>query len=189
MENVGIGKKLRKIRIYSGMTQQDLADALGATKAVISTYENDLNSPSFFRLIEIASMFHVSTDYLLSVGDDFYDERFGDGDKDGEADGDKVRKMNERHMGIGRQIMQLRKERGISRQELADMLNQPVSEVDKYERDLAAPPYSTLVDLAKCFHVSTECLLGIDTGHTLDISGLNENNRRIVKDIVTNMKD
>lgn len=62
-----IGKKLRNLRTDNNMTQAVLAKKLNLTKSVISAYENDLRLPSYDVLIQIAKIFHVSTDYLLGL--------------------------------------------------------------------------------------------------------------------------
>lgn len=62
-----IGNKLKNLRINNNMTQAVLARRLSLTKSVISAYENDLRLPSYDVLIQIAKVFHVSTDYLLGL--------------------------------------------------------------------------------------------------------------------------
>ena len=49
------------------MTQQQLADRLRVTKSVISYYELQERYPSPEILIKIASVFHVSCDFLLGL--------------------------------------------------------------------------------------------------------------------------
>lgn len=62
-----MGSRIRKLRTANGYTQQQLADRLHVTKSVISAYENGVRTPSYEILIGIASIFKVSTDYLLGV--------------------------------------------------------------------------------------------------------------------------
>ena len=64
---VNFGERLRLLRKSRKWTQKDLADRLGITKSVISAYETSLRYPSYDILIRIASIFKVSTDYLLGV--------------------------------------------------------------------------------------------------------------------------
>ena len=61
------GQKLRNLRLEAGMTQAELAQRLNITKAVISYYELHERCPSPEVLIKLASIFHVSTDYLLGI--------------------------------------------------------------------------------------------------------------------------
>ena len=64
---VDFGQKLRNLRLEAGMTQAELAQRLNITKAVISYYELHERCPSPEVLIKLASIFHVSTDYLLGI--------------------------------------------------------------------------------------------------------------------------
>ncbi len=62
-----LGERIKKLRISSGYTQQQLAERLNVTKSLISAYESGQRSPSYDNLISIAYVFKVSTDYLLGV--------------------------------------------------------------------------------------------------------------------------
>ena len=64
---VDFGKILKNLRLQAGMTQKQLADKMGLTKAVISYYELQERYPSPDVLIKLSSIFHVSTDYLLGL--------------------------------------------------------------------------------------------------------------------------
>lgn len=64
---VNFGDKLRSLRTEAGMTQTDLAKRLNITKSVVSYYELQERTPSSDVLIQLADIFHVSTDYLLGV--------------------------------------------------------------------------------------------------------------------------
>lgn len=64
---VNFGEKLRTLRTGSGMTQSDLAKRLNITKSVVSYYELQERTPSPDILIQLADIFHVSTDYLLGI--------------------------------------------------------------------------------------------------------------------------
>lgn len=64
---VDFGAILKELRLQSGMTQKDLALLIGVTKSVISYYELSERSPSPEILIKLASVFHVSADYLLGI--------------------------------------------------------------------------------------------------------------------------
>lgn len=64
---VDFGNTLKRLRLQSGLTQKELADKMGLTKAVISYYELQERYPSPEVLVKLASIFHVSTDYLLGL--------------------------------------------------------------------------------------------------------------------------
>lgn len=64
---VDFGNTLKKLRLQEGLTQQQLAERLGVTKSVVSYYELQERYPSPEVLIKLASIFHVTTDYLLGL--------------------------------------------------------------------------------------------------------------------------
>ena len=63
----GFSEKMRNLREKAGLTQKQFAAQIGVSKSVVSQYELQERMPSPFVLIKIASVFHVSTDYLLGI--------------------------------------------------------------------------------------------------------------------------
>lgn len=66
---------------------------------------------------------------------------------------------------IGQRMTQLRKEQGLTQQELADLLGVKQYVVASYETGRRRVPVSLLPDLAKSLGVSAEELLGERNGH------------------------
>ena len=64
---VDFGNKLRTLRTQAGMSQTELAKRLNITKSVVSYYELQERTPSPDVLVQLADIFHVSTDYLLGI--------------------------------------------------------------------------------------------------------------------------
>ncbi|MCQ2982533.1 MAG: helix-turn-helix domain-containing protein [Treponemataceae bacterium] len=62
---VQLHDQIKLLRINRGISQVDLANALGVTKQSVSNWENDNIMPSIEMLIKIASYFSVTPDYLL----------------------------------------------------------------------------------------------------------------------------
>ena len=62
-----INDKIKDLRKSFGISQVELADALGVSKQCVSNWENDNIQPSIEMLIKLAKFFHVSTDYLLGL--------------------------------------------------------------------------------------------------------------------------
>lgn len=62
---VDMGKKLRGLRMANHLSQAQVAERLGVTKTLISSYENDLRQPSYENLLKLSRLFQVSTDWLL----------------------------------------------------------------------------------------------------------------------------
>lgn len=72
---IEVGARLRKLRELRGLTQQQLADRLGAKKPRISRYESGNALPEAETLITLAEVLEVSIDELLlgrpsSAGED-----------------------------------------------------------------------------------------------------------------------
>jgi len=64
---VGLGVRVRALRIEKHLSQVELAKRLGISKAMVSAYELEQRSPSYDILIKLAAFFSVSTDYLLGL--------------------------------------------------------------------------------------------------------------------------
>lgn len=61
----GFGDRLREARIAAGMTQEQLGFALGVTKASVSAWENERETPSFRVLPELRNALKRSLDELV----------------------------------------------------------------------------------------------------------------------------
>ena len=67
MVEFDFGLRLKEMRMQAGLTQKQLADQIGITKSVVSFYELRERTPSPEVLVKLATVFHVSTDYLLGI--------------------------------------------------------------------------------------------------------------------------
>nr|DAP99645.1 MAG TPA: helix-turn-helix domain protein [Caudoviricetes sp.] len=67
MNNVNVGEKIKKYRKDRGITQKELAEAVGVTQAMIAYIESDLKMPSVNILFNIAKELNVSVDSLTTV--------------------------------------------------------------------------------------------------------------------------
>lgn len=65
MANTIFGNRIRKLRLNSGMTMDELASKLNITKSRISMWENNGAVPREEMLIKLSNLFKVSIDYLL----------------------------------------------------------------------------------------------------------------------------
>lgn len=64
---------------------------------------------------------------------------------------------------VGQTIRRLRKERGLTQEELAEQLNVTAQAVSKWENETGMPDISQIVPLASVFGVSTDVIFGLDT--------------------------
>lgn len=60
--------RLRQAREATGMTQQQVADALGVDKTTYSGYETGKRSPDVARIKKIALVLRTTGDWLLETG-------------------------------------------------------------------------------------------------------------------------
>lgn len=66
MDRKALGKKIRKERIRMNYTQEQLAEAAGLSTAYIGLIEHGQRAVTLEKLIDLANIFHVSIDYLLT---------------------------------------------------------------------------------------------------------------------------
>lgn len=69
MSEISFGERLKQLRLSAGMTQSELGRYLGIGKTAISNYETGASYPDMLKLIDIATLFHISMDYLLGMKD------------------------------------------------------------------------------------------------------------------------
>lgn len=81
---------------------------------------------------------------------------------------------------INERIRTLRERAGFSQSELAKRLSVTRSSVNAWESGLSAPTAIYIVELAKLFRVSTDYLLGVESGEHIDLFGLSEEEITII---------
>lgn len=64
---VNFGERLRQLRKVKGLSQAQVADILGGTKMMVSSYETGLRYPPYPTLVKMARLYGVTTDYLLGA--------------------------------------------------------------------------------------------------------------------------
>lgn len=62
-----ISDRIKSLREQNNMTQAELARKLHVTRSSVNAWEMGVSVPSTALLIDIANLFHVSTDFLLGV--------------------------------------------------------------------------------------------------------------------------
>ena len=62
-----IGERISYLREREGMSQAGLARAIGSTRASVNAWEMGISAPSTALIVDLATHFDVSTDYLLGV--------------------------------------------------------------------------------------------------------------------------
>ena len=80
------------------------------------------------------------------------------------------------------QLQQLRKSRGLTQDDLAEILGISLSSYQKYERDAISPSYETLCKIADFYHVTTDYLLGREPAtDTFDMLQLPEDQKSVME--------
>jgi len=64
---VDFSQRLKELRADKHLTQAQVAQRVGVTASMISSYETDIRLPSYDVLIKIAGLFGVTADYLLCL--------------------------------------------------------------------------------------------------------------------------
>ncbi len=62
-----IADRIKNLREDCKLTQSELAKKLNITRSSVNAWEMGVSVPSTTYLIELAQLFHVSTDYLLGL--------------------------------------------------------------------------------------------------------------------------
>ncbi len=64
-----IAEKLTALRAAKGVTQDDVAQALGISNKTVSKWENGMSTPDLTMLVMLAEYYEVTTDTLLGIAD------------------------------------------------------------------------------------------------------------------------
>ena len=61
--------RLKELRIERQLSQKELADLLSTGQSSISAWERGAREPLAHQLVDLASVFECSVDYLLGISD------------------------------------------------------------------------------------------------------------------------
>ena len=89
---------------------------------------------------------------------------------------------------FGNKLRQLRKDRKLTQQQLAELIGVKNSVISFYEVGERIPSPDVLRKLALALHVTSDYLLGIERTATLDASGLDEQDRLVVQMVVERLR-
>lgn len=71
-----IGESLKRFRDEFHLTQDEVADVLKVTRQAYHSYERDKANPPSKKILELADVYDVSTDYLLGRSDEPHPTKF-----------------------------------------------------------------------------------------------------------------
>lgn len=86
---------------------------------------------------------------------------------------------------FGEKLRELRIQKNLSQKQLASILSVHKATISLYESNSRFPSIDILKAAARYFHVSTDCLLEMNSDRTLDVSGLTDEQVAIVEKMVS----
>ena len=89
---------------------------------------------------------------------------------------------------LAEKIKLLREHIKLTQSDLARQMGLTRSSVNAWEMGLSVPSTQYIVELAKTFGVSTDYLLGMETGATINVEGLSEEKVALVVELVEQLK-
>lgn len=139
---IKIGKFIERALNEKGVSQKEIADALGVAPNIISYFCHGKRIPNTQQILEMADYLNVSTDYLLGHGEEIPPD------------------------SIAERLTDLRKEKNLTQEEVAEYVGATRQSISHYENGSAEPPIKCIAEYAKFFGVSADYLLGLSTSRT-----------------------
>ena len=90
---------------------------------------------------------------------------------------------------FGKRLKKIRMQKKLTQKQLAQLIGTQNSVVSFYEIGDRIPSPEIIVKLAQTFHVSSDYLLGIERGESVDISTLSEHDKSLVRDLICSLSE
>ena len=91
-------------------------------------------------------------------------------------------------VNFGNTLKELRQKAGMTQKDLASKVGVTKSVISYYELSERSPSPEMLMKLAAVFHVSTDFLLGFQKQDIIDLSGLNAEDKMLVRTMVDTLR-
>lgn len=89
---------------------------------------------------------------------------------------------------FGRKLRELRKQKNLTQKQLAALIGVKNSIISFYEVGDRIPSPEIIIKLAAALNVTSDYLLGIEKNETIDVSGLDENDKKLVRSLVETLR-
>ncbi len=89
---------------------------------------------------------------------------------------------------FGEKLRQLRKEKNLTQKQLADLVGLKNSVISFYEVGERVPSPEVIKKLAAVLHVSADYLLGLERAETVDLHGLDDADKKLVRALVDTLR-
>lgn len=133
-----IGQNIKNLRERKGMTQKELAAALGITRSALSTYEVGIREPNHATTIAIAKLFNVTLDELV------------------------MKELTPPIPMYARNLAYLRRKHDMTQADVANLLGVSKATSCKYENGDVEPNVEQLIKLAEFFGVTMDQIIKQD---------------------------
>ena len=90
---------------------------------------------------------------------------------------------------FGEKLRDLRKQKGLTQAQLASLIGVKNSVISFYELSERVPSPEVIIKLAAALHVSSDYLLGIEKSVSVNVSGLTEDDIKLVRSLVDTLRN
>lgn len=90
---------------------------------------------------------------------------------------------------FGMILQKLRKERGMTQEQLAAKINKESSIISKYEKNLQSPTFDTVRTFAAIFNVSMDYLSGMEKKTSISTVSLSEQQSQLLRELAQAFRD
>lgn len=177
--------KLKEYGLRQGLTQEEVAKALGMPKKTYQNYEREVREADSEVLCALADLYEISLDDLVGRGP--RDMRADKGESEGlgsSLSGQMGEAMEAVRQRIAQSIKRFRNQRGLSVDEVGKAVGKSGKTVSAWEVGRGQPDADTLIALCRLFGVDITDFYG-ESG---DVAPLSEEEQRLI-DLMRSMTD
>lgn len=89
---------------------------------------------------------------------------------------------------FGDNLKHLRKQRSLTQSELGAYIGISKAVISKYENGMGYPTFDTLVRIASFFGVTTDYLLGVSQGKTINVTDLTDSQIDLINNLIFELR-